>query len=259
MPRRTSTAAKAAAHRPSVTIKPHEPFFAKPPVVAGVLAVMAVSAVYLWISQPEPTAPYLIQTTWTSKNSQNIKQGSEHAVKRVSELMVVPAGKPSVYTVTDSQAFQSQSGLLGEVELGDKVLVWPTLVVVYSPLRDRISGVMPGSSLTFAGKTLDSEAPPVTNAGSTEPEEGSTIEIRNGSGVNGAASRLRTSLTSQGLTVSRIGDAGTRPTGTVIVDLSGGKVPNALSRVVNLTDGTVSELPPGEPTSNASVLIIIGS
>lgn len=218
---------------------------------------MAVSAVYLWISQPEPTSPYLIQATWSSKNAQNVKKSGEEAARRVAQLMVVPAEKPAVYTVTDSQAFQSQSGLLGEVELGDKVLVWADLVVIYSPLKDRISGVMPGSALSFAGKVLDTEAPPATE-GSTEPEEGSTVEIRNGSGVNGAAARLRTELTAQSLTVSRVGDAATRPTGTVVVDLSGGKVPNALARVVNLTDGVVSELPPGEPASTASVLVIIG-
>jgi hypothetical protein len=245
MPRklRSSTEAVRKQAATPVVIRPHVPFFAKPPILAAILLTMAVSAVYLWFMQPMADTEYAQNHANNSENSaQNTApQPPESAVERVSQMVVTLDEEPQLYTVTDLTAFQEQNPAVSGVELGDKVVMWSDKTVVYSPHRDKIVAIYP----------TPAPVPP-------SPEIDATIEVRNGSGVAGAAGRLKKTLQDAGLSVKRVGDAAGRYTGTVVVDLSSGVMPAAFAETLKQTGGAAGELPEGEPASDASILVIIG-
>lgn len=236
MPRKAS--APAPAPRPARTS-----LFSRTPVVIAILATMLVCAAYLWIAQPVPPASLSVERS-------NTEAPSGDVVARVSRFIVTnPSEEPQVFAVSDPSAFAWSQPGIGQVQTGDKVLIWSDKMVVYSPTLDKIVAVVPTSVDSAPSPQAAKEAP---------LEASATVEVRNGSGVAGAAARLKKTLTDAGLTVSGVGDAATRPSGTVVVDLSGGTVPNALAASIKAADGFSGELPAGEPTSKASILIIIG-
>lgn len=245
-PRKTAKTVPAAPKEVRIIPDaPRTPFFSKPPVLIAILGTMLVSALYLWIAQPVPSTPPAVYTPPTGQNQapEAPSGDQEDPVTRVSRMIVVnPAENPQVFTVSDAAAFQAEQPQAGAVESGDKVISWSDKTVVYSPSKDMIIAVYP-------------TPPPVPPT----PEADATVEIRNGSGVAGGAARMRNAMMDGGLAISRIGDAAVRRTeGTIVIDLSGGTKPNALSKTLELSGGTVGDLPEGEPTSEASILVIIG-
>ena len=99
---------------------------------------------------------------------------------------------------------------------------------------------------------------PEIAATATTTIEQITVEVRNGSGITGLAAKLRDKLKEAGFTVSRIGDARVRVDTTVVIDLTDGQAPNALSKLTELAEGSAGLAPEGEPASQADILIIIG-
>ena len=75
---------------------------------------------------------------------------------------------------------------------------------------------------------------PEIAATATTTIEQITVEVRNGSGITGLAAKLRDKLKEAGFTVSRIGDARVRVDTTVVIDLTDGQAPNALSKLTEL-------------------------
>jgi hypothetical protein len=241
---RASVAPLIPESRPEVFIKPRSPFFTRPPVVIAILGTMLLCGLYLWVAQPTPTETPAPQPYQANQGEQpNTETQTEDAVARVSGMILVNTDEnPQVFTVSDAGAFREQTPQAGPVQEGDKVIAWTDKTVVYSPMEDKIIAVYP---------TVP-PAPPT-------PESDATVEIRNASGVAGAAAKLKKSLTDAGLAVSAVGDAATRQVGTMIIDLSNGAFPNALAKLSSLSVGEVtSALPAGEPTSDAKILILIG-
>ncbi|OGL74448.1 hypothetical protein A3E39_04120 [Candidatus Uhrbacteria bacterium RIFCSPHIGHO2_12_FULL_60_25] len=237
-PLKKSVAAPASTQR----------FFGQPVVILAVVAAMAVAAVYLWITQPKPpSAPP------TAETSPEVKRQVDDIVARVAELITVnPNEKPYVAMVSDIEAVrQANPVFYRDAEEGDKVLIWSDKAVIYSPSKDKLVAVV----------TAQASGIPTApqSATSTMAAEDATIEIRNGSGVAGAAGRLRTTLTDAGLTVSKIGDARTRPEQTLVIDLSSGKAPVTVQKTLELTGGAAGTVPDGEPGSSAGILVIIGT
>jgi hypothetical protein len=207
---------------------------------------MLLSAIYLWtVGAPQAPVPQ-DQPTNTQEEAPDVVENTPEAlVERVSQLILVDANEtPEIFTVEDPEAFRANQGITVSISQGDKVLQWKDQWVVYSPTADKII-------------TILAPIPPTPPA----PEPEATVEIRNGSGAAGAASRMQQTVRGAGLTVARIGDAAVRrPSGgTVIIDLSGGTVPNTIAKLLEiLPDAEVSTLPSGEPAGEASVLIVIG-
>lgn len=173
-------------------------------------------------------------------------------ISHVSSLIVVNMDEtPTVYSVTDRQAFTQAWPAASAVEEGDKVLEWSDKTVIYSPKDDKIVAVLPA---------LERQAPP-EEPEVLAPESGVSIEIRNGSGVAGAAARMQASLREQGFDVDLIGDARTRINegGSIIIDFTNGGAPNALTLLLGATSATVSALPSSEPISESDFMIIIGN
>src|SRR3989344_4234027 len=226
-----------------VRIRPHVPFFAKPPVMIAILLTMAVSAVYLWFTQPVSDTPDSTNDRQYAENypANTVSTPPEGLVERISRMVVTSQEEPQLFTITDLPEFMIEHPQALDLELGDKVVMWSDKTVIYSPHREKIVTIYP---------TL----PPVPPS----PEIDATVEIRNGSGIPGAAGRLKKTIQDAGLSVKLVGDAAGRYTGTVVVDLSNGTMPAALAEAVKQSGGVIGELPSDEPTSEASILVIIG-
>lgn len=218
--------------------------------VLVVIAAMALAAVYLWITQPksalEPSDATTAETSPEQKQSQNI-------IERVARhILVNQDEQPYVANITDLAAVrQANPVFYKDAELGDKALIWSDKALIYSPSRDVIVAVMTAPATAVP-------ALPEAATTTTAALEQVTVEIRNGSGIAGLAAKLRDKLKAAGLAVNRIGDARNRVTSTVIVDLTEGQAPNALSKITELAGGSVGSASAGEPASQADILIIIG-
>lgn len=211
---------------------------------------MLLSALYLWMTGSTPNTYSNDQPVTRVSGEPEAVSAPTDVTERVSQLIFTNSEeKPTIFTVSDPAAFVNTLPAGSEVSEGDKVLVWSDKTVVYSPSKDMLVAVYPTNSLNTQITT-----PPVP----AESEAEATIEIRNGSGVPGAASRLKQVMTEQGLQVVRIGDARVRVSETLVVDGSEGKVPNALQEALTVSEGTLGALPEGEPASTASILVIIG-
>jgi hypothetical protein len=260
MPRTSSPRARASKKTaPSIEAMPmespkassgHEPVFSRPPVILAILGTMIVAAIYLWVVQPAPTS-YEEGPNGQTQEDMALDTVSG-LISRVSALIVVKGDEtPTVYSVTDVAAFTEAWPAASAVKEGDKVLEWSDKTVIYSPTEDKIVAVLPA----LEGGSHE-EGPTVIVA-----ESGVTIEIRNASGVGGAAGRLQRSLEEKGFEVARIGDARTRISegGTILIDFTNGGAPNALTLLKEAASGTVTTLPEGEVASQEDILILIGN
>lgn len=234
--------------------------FRRPAVILAVLVAMSAGAVYLWIAgglkkQLKSAFPA------TAVATPPVAIENETIVGRVARHLLVDQNEqPFVATVSDVEAVKAANPVFyKDVELGDKVLIWSDRAVIYSPSKDKIVAV----AGAFAPAAIPSGSVSTTpmaglSSSSTLALEQVAIEVRNGSGVNGAARQLRVKLHDAGLTVSRVGDAQTRFASTVIVDLTKGAAPNVLSKLMTLTGGKLSPLPKGEQKTEADFLVILG-
>jgi len=59
-------------------------------------------------------------------------------IARVSTLMVLPQGVPKVVPVTDADTLKKTQPFFEQAQNGDKLLVYPTKVILYSPVLDKI-------------------------------------------------------------------------------------------------------------------------
>ncbi len=238
---------------PKALKQPRQPFFSRPSTVLTVLGLMVIAAVYLWITQPSvlPLPSFIERENTGSyeKTAQLKQKNDENIVAKVSRIIQVSPEPPQIYTVSDVEVFRAQNPAYQNAEQGDRVLIWADQTIVYSPSKNKIIAVVSTES-GYSGPVADLPAEEVT--------EEATVEIRNGSGVAGAAARMRNALIEQEITVLRIGDAAIRRTGTIVVDLTDGNAPKALEAAISASSGTIASMPLGEPASDASILIIIG-
>ncbi|HWQ99310.1 MAG TPA: LytR C-terminal domain-containing protein [Candidatus Methylomirabilis sp.] len=226
-------------------------FFGRPIVVLVIVAGMAVTAAYLWITQPKQVA---IPTAGaTAETSPEIKKEVESIIDRVARHMVVNLNEqPYVANISDIESVrQANPAFYKDAEEGDKVLIWSDKAIIYSPTKDRIVAVV----ASLAPPSVSPSSAATTTAATLENV---TIEVRNGSGKAGEASRMRTKLKDAGLTVSRVGDAVSRPDATIVIDLTNGQSPNALAKALEITGGSAGPVPEHEPATNANILVIIG-
>jgi hypothetical protein len=256
----------------TVDIQPSSPV--RRYILLIVLVVMAITASYLLISKfgfkstsPSPIDTGRVQVP-ASQPDANLT-----TVDRVKRLIYVTSDKqPTVWTITNLDLVKPQNPILfKDAELGDYLVAWADKAVVYSPGKDRIVGMLmtaPGKDATIPEPpqaTSTAAAPtPEQPASTTEPATPTVptvvhVEIRNASGITGAAKKLKAKLVADGLAVDGVGDAALKRDGTIVVDLTGGSAPDAVSKVASETGGTVvTAVPDGEPASTSGILVLIG-
>jgi hypothetical protein len=181
-------------------------------------------------------------------------------IDRVRELVAVSRDEmPTVATVQDISVLRPQNPTLyRDAQNGDKLLVWSDKVVVFSTSMDRVLVAMPINIGPETSQTAPSDAR-VAAASATEEEPRVTIEVRNGTPTPGVARTLSEELKKEGFQTLAPGDANNKTyTSTVIYNTTGKAVPKTLEKLVAATGGTVVTALPGEGTSKADLLIIVG-
>jgi hypothetical protein len=91
--------------------------------------------------------------------------------------------------------------------------------------------------------------------------EKSTVEVRNGTTVQGLAVRVAKALEKKTFTVAGVGNAATRGRETtIVVDLTGGKKPNSLQELLATLDvKTAVTFPKSETSTKADFLVLLGT
>jgi hypothetical protein len=265
---------------PSLEAKPATPV--KRYLLLIVLVVMAITASYLLISGfGAKQTPKPIIDTGRPQVAETQANADISIVDRVKQHIVINETEtPTVWTISNLDLVKPQNPVLfKDAELGDYLIAWSDLAVVYSGKKDRVVGMLmasPGKDLkgvdiADANATTTQNqataqvpeqapaAPAQAPADTVVPAEPTHVEIRNASGVTGAAKRLKTKLVADGLAVDGVGDAALKRDGTLVVDLTGGTAADAVSKVASETGGTVvTAVPDGEPASTSGILVLIG-
>ncbi len=174
----------------------------------------------------------------------------------VSQYMELPQGEdPTLATVIDKEKLKDQAFFVN-AENGDKVLIYTTAkkAMLYRPSTKKVIEVAP---IYFNKEQLDQAQDPSTAA----PEEVRTVRIAyyNGTTITGHASateaRIKQNFTNTETIV--VGNAKSKYTGTIVVDLTGA-MNVEVDGIAQLLNGQVQELPAGEDRPAADILIIVG-
>lgn len=171
------------------------------------------------------------------------KAEAKELVDKVSKLMVLPEGEPTIATVADSQALAEQQQFFKNAQNGDKVLIYKDTAIIYNPTENRIVNVGP--------VLMDGD-----QAAKTNPQEFS-VEIRNGSQKIGVANELGDSLKKAGFNVATVGNAANPDYQETILVNANGKDVKALEEQLKVT--ATDKLPAGEASSSQDVIIILGN
>lgn len=240
-------------------------------LVLILVIAMGLSAAYLIIKGINVTDNSIEDNTTTQQvlDEQELQEQDDNIIDKVKRHIIVNENEaPYVATISNIDLVRARNPIFyKDASQGDKVLIWSDKAVVYSESLDKLVAVTTALPPTFAGTTSTQELISDMEEGDEEPEEAESdeleevsIEIRNGSRVPGAASKLRTQLTKEELNIVRIGDAANSYEGTRIIDLTEGKAISSIQKIVEATEGTVSvEMPEGEPETGSDILIIIGT
>lgn len=96
---------------------------------------------------------------------------------------------------------------------------------------------------------------------STNPiiREGAQVVVLNGTDTNGLASKARTKLTDNNISVAAVADARTNSTTTSIIDTSGGKFPATSKLLQKLLGNHLTTTNPYKGIYNADFIVIIGN
>jgi hypothetical protein len=200
-----------------------------------VLAIIAFAWSFFSYQNAKQEIAYL--TDPEAKEEIN-QQEVQRIVEKVNRLIVLPEDEqPVVATITDAESLSTQQDFFLGASNGDKVVIYQSKAIIYSPSKDIIVNVGP----------VNIEGPAVIN-----------MEIRNGSAREGAALELAQELADDAR--YSILD----PTNAARSDYDGYTLVNLKNRNVSALEEkygveAVTEMPAGEAASDAEVVLIIGN
>lgn len=209
-------------------------------------------------------------------NQEESQKEIDKLVERVRKHILLPENEePVVATVVDAEALIKEQPFYANVINGDRVLIYTQRqqAVIYSPKRDILVNVgpvqiqsqlepTPGTTQAATGRSGTGNQQQTTQAVTPALEITLTVEVRNGSGVAGAAALLSNELTANpAYAVIQTTDAAHNDyTETLIVNLADTNQTDIISNLAALTGATVvTSLPAEEVGTQADALIIIGA
>lgn len=195
----------------------------------------------------------------TGKNNE---AATKKLVKKISKFMILPAGSPTLATVTDKSKLASQP-FFRNAENGDKVLIYPEVqkVILYRPSNGKVVEVATAQTIVNTNDQQQalSNQQPVT-ASPTQTPLVLSIAIYNGTPTGGLTKKTEKQITDQvkNVTIGQKLSAGkTDYTDTQVIDVSG-RAGNRIQEIATAVNGTVQPLPAGENKPDADILVIIG-
>jgi len=140
----------------------------------------------------------------------------------------------------------------------------------YGPIKDFVKQIFDANN-SLGDNTPSKEQPSPSVTPTPQPSstptpvsvesEKPSVEIRNGTNIQGLASRIASELKSTKFTVQTVGNAAKRDRNTtMVVDLTGGKKPNSIKILLTTlkVDKAVS-FPESETASKADFLVLLGT
>lgn len=242
-------------------------------LVLILIIAMAASAAYLAIKgavTKSSTSGAQQQTQQAPQQAASNPTNDGSVLDKVKRHLYVPDGDQPRYigTISDISLLRSKNPDFYEnADEGDRVLIWNDRAVIYSEKKDLIIAVATAKPLlqddASAQVAQTSTSTAKTDIGTSSSDlatqlASTTVEIRNGTRVTGAASRLKLQLSQQAVNVIKVGD-GVQRQGTLVIDQTSGTASGVVDLLLQSTSGTRSNiLPPGEPPTTAGIVVIIG-
>ncbi|MDQ3007978.1 MAG: LytR C-terminal domain-containing protein [bacterium] len=190
----------------------------------------------------------------------NSAQAVEQTIKRVSKLMQLPPGTPTLATVSSKEALESQ-WFFRNAENGDKVLIYQDekRAILYRPSNHKIIEVSTINIDNANGEVAG--ATDVAPVATPKPNLNSTLALYNGTITPGLTRKAETFLKEnfQDLTITTRGNTVSgRFEKSQVINVTG-QNPSEAEALAQLLSTTVSTLPEGEATPSADILIILGT
>jgi hypothetical protein len=179
----------------------------------------------------------------------------ESVLDKIGRHLVLPQNQqPAVVTIQDAEGLKAIQPFYSQVKDGDQLVTFQEMQIVYDPLADKIVYVRP---LVSQATATPAQTGGLNFFNPTAPVRAITLDIRNGAAMPGLAARTAAALGKEATyQVLKIGNAQKQIyTKTVIVNLKGRDVSNLEAR---FGVKAVAQLPLGELTSTADVVLILG-
>lgn len=218
------------------------------------IVAVAVGGWFVWGSQSSNDLATIGEGSATKPTDDQVAR----LVARIGQFMVVPSDEtPSVTILRNVEEQAQQQVFYKDAKNGDVLVVYSARAIIYDPKNDKLVNVGPIERTEPASSSAQASPSPT---GTPIPPEKVTIDVRNGTSTAGLAGTTASSLKKNTwVTIGVVGDAKGAYTETTIVDLSKGKKPGAVA-ALEKTFGVaaVTELPKGEASSTADILVIVG-
>jgi hypothetical protein len=193
-------------------------------------------AVLLIIGGMAGTAFYFYNKYQKVKKNPDIISQEETTwlVEKVSKLMVLPSGTPTVATVLDKEKLKDQA-FFNNSENGDKILVFMDAkkAILYRPSLNKIIEISPLVTSTARVTLLNG----TTKAGVTDKAQAKIKDVADITITNDGKSAQNKTYTQ-----------------TIVVDLAGGFSAQA-TQIASLLGGEVGTLPAGENKPDADIVV----
>jgi hypothetical protein len=219
------------------------------------IAVVAVGGWFVYQSQSGGDLANLPDDV-TKLSEQQVNE----VISRVSRFIVVPEDEqPTVAVLRDTAALAERQPFYRGAKDGDILIIYSSRAIIYDPKVNKLVHVGP-ITRTDTTPTPSASASPSTSATPVPEPEKVTVDVRNGTTTAGLAGATATELKKNAwVTIGKVSDASGSFTATSIVDLSKGTKPGAVAALQKLLGGTVvTELPKGEASSTADIVVIVG-
>ncbi len=175
-------------------------------------------------------------------------------LEKLGKIMDLPAEKnPIVATINDVETLASTQDFYTNASNGDKLLI-------FSQSRKAIIFDENRNVLVNVGPIFYSD--PKANDQPQRATDRITVDLRNGSSVADAASKIRDQLkATYGFNILRLAKAAKNDfTGTILVDLTDGSKGELVANLQKeLGANVVKALPAGEAETKAEVVVIVGN
>jgi hypothetical protein len=216
-------------------------------------AAAAVGYMYIQLEKAAQRVTELESQQALSTEDETRQSGQGlNLVELAGKHILLPSGEPKITTVSDASATKNAQPSYSAISTGDVILTYSNEEIVYSPTNDKVLYVR-----SLNGQTASVPGQQVAGAETRATQGVVTIDVRNGSGVSGAAAKAAETL--KGMTdyqVKNIGNAGkTTYNTTILVNLTGKNIAG-LEKQFKTT--ALTSLPVGEAASGSDVVIIVG-
>ncbi len=217
----------------------------KKPIIVLIIVVLIAAAGYFVYSK-------YYKASSNSQDGEMSQKEIDRLLHEVGELIRLPEGvQPAIATINDVEALIKEQKFFLGAKNGDKILIYKDKAIVYDPDKKILINVGPvigGNGDGANNNDAQKQVQPQTQ------DQKINLDIRNGSGVSGAASKLASTFGNDFNIIQTI-DASKEYDKTILVNLTG-KDASALEKEFGVK--SVNKLPDGEKLSIADFVIIIG-